>query len=543
METDHRDEARGGGGLREFLEGRWAAWALGSLLMLAGVLAAVVLYTHDRYSFLYFGDAASHIVKSREFTDSHRIWFHYLGTIWLPFPHLLLAPLTYFDALFFSGIAAPMIGIPCLAGTGVLLYLMIRDISGSQEIGLLSSLLFALNPNVVYICLTPMNEPSLIFFVTLGGFGLHRWLQKDSMKWLLLSASAVLLATLCRYEAWLLAPFITLVAAWREARRWREERSRAMFRVLLVAGVSSAGMLFWFWWNAKRYGNPLAFVRGTYGIIPDTFRESQQRMPAFIVYTLARAIVIVFGPMFVYVAATGIATFRATWEKRNDFLVLLYFLLPAGFVFASVMAGYIGVDEWWWNWRYVLTLGLLLAVAGGIGLAAIFRSWPPATRWVMVAGLLAMPMIQMLVPAVGVAVYKDAAKCVLGPTPSAIAVGEQLQKTVMRGSVGLLTGHGQAQRIMVSSWLPLRRFDIFPQPTDAEWKVLSSEQFLVIGTDKTPESGQAFQYWLTHKGLILQRFEVCRADDFFIVLRRRQDGGKETETPASPLGRTAQNLQ
>jgi 4-amino-4-deoxy-L-arabinose transferase-like glycosyltransferase len=150
-------------------------YVLGLLLLIVACIAAVVLHHADKYAFLYYGDAASHIVKARQFVDSQEAWLDIIGTVWLPLPHVLLLPFTAIDSLFFSGIAGPALGIPCLVGTGILLFLIVRRLTGSQPVAFLSACLFVLNPNVVYISLTPMNEACLFFFVALGGYGLLRW--------------------------------------------------------------------------------------------------------------------------------------------------------------------------------------------------------------------------------------------------------------------------------------------------------------------------------------------------------------------------------
>ena len=126
------------------------------LLIVVSCTAGIVLYHIDRHSFLYFGDAASHIVKARQFFDSQRPGLHNIGTVWLPLPHLLL-PLVAIDALFYAGIAGPLVGIPCLVGTGILVFLIVWRITGSPPIAFLSGCLFGLNPNLVYMALTPMN--------------------------------------------------------------------------------------------------------------------------------------------------------------------------------------------------------------------------------------------------------------------------------------------------------------------------------------------------------------------------------------------------
>ena len=219
--------------IRIFIRGK-EQYLLALLLFVTACTAGIVLHHFDKYSFYYFGDAASHIIKAREFTDFQPHEIPIIGTVWLPLPHLLLLPFASVDALFFSGIAGAFVGIPCLVGTGVLLFLLLRNITGSASIAFLMASLYGLNPNVVYMSLTPMDEPSLIFLVTFAGYALYRWLTTDSALWLFVCSIAVMLATLCRYEAWPLAAFIVVLNS-------VSRNCRNIERALPEAGITEAG--------------------------------------------------------------------------------------------------------------------------------------------------------------------------------------------------------------------------------------------------------------------------------------------------------------
>ena len=184
--------------------GKW--YSLAFFLAIVLCAAGIVMYRIDSQAFLYFGDAVSRLVKSREFIDSRHPGISNIGTVWLPLPQLLLIPFVSINGLFYSGIAGAVVGIPYLVGTGLLLFAIIRRITHSRPIAFFGACLFVLNPNVVYMALTPMSETSLFFFITLGGYALLRWLETDRMKWLLLCAAAVMMSTLCRYESWILVP-------------------------------------------------------------------------------------------------------------------------------------------------------------------------------------------------------------------------------------------------------------------------------------------------------------------------------------------------
>ena len=86
--------------IRNFIRGK-KQYLLALLLLFAAATAGIVLHHSDKYSFYYFGDAASHIIKAREFLDSQPHETPFIGTVWLPLPHLLLLPFASIHALLF----------------------------------------------------------------------------------------------------------------------------------------------------------------------------------------------------------------------------------------------------------------------------------------------------------------------------------------------------------------------------------------------------------------------------------------------------------
>jgi hypothetical protein len=483
------------------------------------------LYHIDRNSFLYFGDAASHMVRARQFFDSQRPGFHNIGTVWLPLPHLILLPLVAIDALFYSGIAGLLVGIPCLVGTGILLFLIVRRITGSTPIAFLSGCLFGLNPNLVYMALTPMNEPILMVLVTLGGYALLRWLLNDGEYWLWACAAAVALASLCRYEAWSLVPFVSLVSGFKGIFLWQRAERGAALRLLTIAGICWAGIAFWVSWNHLEYGDPLKFARWTYSIAPGAAQGNVRQPPLDALLIFGRALLVIFGPVVLLTASGAFVRSQRTPSNRiHPVLLLLFFGLPAVFALAAILAGFVQVDQWRWNWRYVLTASLFLTVAGGIGLSEFCRRVRSTfARGLLVTGLLAMPLVQIAIPSVGVATFNDAQRSTSDATRFAIALGQQLHGIYRGGSIALLTGYSQAQRIMISSGLPLKQFHIIYNPVEENilGSLLDSEQYLVIGKDRTPESEQYVNDWLSRRDELLRYYNILVENDHLILMERK----------------------
>jgi hypothetical protein len=502
-------------------------WPLFALLLMVGCVSGAVLYHLDSRAFLYFGDAVSHVVRARQFFDSQRPGFHNIGTVWLPLPHIVLMPLVAMDSLFYTGIAGSLVGIPCLAGTGLLLFHIIRRLTGSQPAAYLGGSLFGLNPNMVYMALTPMNELLFLFLVTLGGYALLRWYQEKQESWLVVSSVGVVLASLCRYEGWILVPLLSLLSAWKGISLRRGGDRGGSLRIIGIACFCWAGVVFWAGWNQFEYGDPLKFARWTYSVAPGSTPGISRLPPLQALLMFGKALLVIFGPVVLVVATRVLLSAR--WSSVNRLHstgVLFFFSLPALFALVAIMAGFVQIDQWRWNWRYALTASLFLSIAGGIAASEFFdRVHSTFARSAMVAGLLAMPIVQMLFSPVGVATYHDARRSISDETRFAVALGEQLRGVYVQGTIALLTGYSQAQTIMISSGLPLKQFHIIYNPVEDNilGSLLSSERYLIIGKVRTPESELFVNHWLSRREDLLRYYEVVFEDGHHVFMERTLD--------------------
>src|SRR5437870_13899479 len=58
-------------------------------------------------------DAIAHVNKARGLFDNIQPGLRQLGTVWLPLPHLLMAPLAAVDPLWRSGAAGSLLSVVC----------------------------------------------------------------------------------------------------------------------------------------------------------------------------------------------------------------------------------------------------------------------------------------------------------------------------------------------------------------------------------------------------------------------------------------------
>jgi hypothetical protein len=297
----------------------------------------------------------------------------------------------------------------------------------------------------------------------------------------------------------------------------------AAFRMGVYSGICWAGVIFWLYWNNLWYGDALKFAHWTYSVASTDVREYLSVRPQNVFGIFGQAVLVIFGPALVLSSIwmfVRIRHLRLDWKFT---MLLVFFALPALFALLAVLKGFVLVDKWWWNWRYVLPAGLFLAITGAIGLMELFRiTRSKLIKGIAVLSLVTMSIAQMLLPSIGVATYKDARKGFYDITWHGTPMGETIRNVYEDGSVALLTGYGQAQRIMLASELPLRTFHILYDPSLQEFlePSLGFDRYIVIGKDRTPESDQIVGYWLSRRKMLLEHYNVLLENEHYILLDR-----------------------
>jgi len=228
--------------------------------ILVAVIAAVISVNAFLY-FLYHGqtfvhiDAIAHVNKARGLFDSFRPGLRELGTVWLPLPHLLIAPLAAIDSLWRNGAAGSLISIMCFVGTSVLLFSTGYAWTGSTIVGWIAFMLFALNPHLIYLFTTPENEPLMILCATGLMYYLVRWTQDESWNDLALAGLFAFAGTWTRYEGWALAAAACIVVL-------IVTRTRRITATILFTGAAAAGPMLWMLFNMIFFDDPLMFAYG-----------------------------------------------------------------------------------------------------------------------------------------------------------------------------------------------------------------------------------------------------------------------------------------
>ncbi|HSP67323.1 MAG TPA: glycosyltransferase family 39 protein, partial [Bryobacteraceae bacterium] len=336
------------------------------ILLLAAIGGVAAWWCFGRGYTLYFGDAEAHLNIARRVLDSRTPGPYQIGTVWLPLPHAVLIPFVLRDAWWRSGLAGVFPSVVCFVLAGAFLFAAARRIYGSGGAALATTLLFALNPNILYLQATPMTE--LLFLASLAAMlWATVWFRdSQSLGAILIAAAASNAASLTRYEGWFLIPFVCvyllLVA---------KRRSHA----LLFAVLAALGPLAWLAHNRVYYSHALEFYDGPYSARAIYQRQLAQGMTRYpgdhqwftaarYYFTAAR---LMAGLPLMLAGAAG-----AIWMLlRRAWWPLLLLSLPAAFYVWSIHSS--GTPIFvpalppfsWYNTRYGIVVVPLTAIAAG----------------------------------------------------------------------------------------------------------------------------------------------------------------------------------
>ena len=359
-------------------------------------VGALIFYYHQGAILLY-GDAVAHINIARRVFDSRNPGLSQLGTVWLPLPHLLDIPFIVNDRMWQTGLGASVPSmIAYLAGTlGV--FRLVRGLA-SRPAAWIAALIYALNPNLLYMQSTAMGESlylalfvwSAVYFA--GFVRLARDDAKQAGKSLKRCGLMVSAAMLVRYDGWFLAAVIGASAAillWR-MRPHALALRRGLRNFLLLTGSTAALFLLY---NQIAFGNALEFANGPYSARAIQQRSKTATMPSYPGENSPRDATL----QFLKISRLNLAEGRTEFLLFNGaFIALLaaiYFArrylswavlwTPLPFYVLCIAWGSVPVyhPEWWpfsyYNVRYGLQLLPGVAVFAALGCEFLTRFFRP----------------------------------------------------------------------------------------------------------------------------------------------------------------------
>jgi hypothetical protein len=503
-------------------------WIVFAVVMMLGLVVALYLYNLDKYSLVYFGDSISHMLGARKLVDwSENPGFAQLGTVWLPLPHLILLPFTLIDPLFTTGFAGVIVSLPCLAITAALLYKMIRVhlVGGLSYVAFTGALLYALNPNILYMGMTAMTEAPFMLFFVASAYFFQKWYGKpENLRILALASIFVMLATLCRYEGWILPLFLAPFAALLFARGKFDIEKKAVG--IMLALVSFSGIIFWLGYNAYQYGDPLEFANAQYYSASSQALNRDIRgvlflQPANVMSVYGITAYTMYGPILLSAALLGYIMHRRKEGRKNRRVLYVFLALPPLFTILTMLIG-IGEMNLWFNSRFLILLLPLLVILTSV----LLQNLPEKikSRRVLVAAIIGVLFVfQTSIAAFGVVpTYLDARGGFLYNTnPSAVQTGEALNEMYDDGTIMIMTGTHQGHRIMVTSGIPLKQYDEIIE--SSTWKQSyrepwSYDKWMVISKQPDVDGVLATKYWEERRGELDEHYDKVYENQYHEIL-------------------------
>jgi hypothetical protein len=372
----------------------------------SAISAGALIFYYHRGAILLYGDAVAHIHIARRVFDSRTPGLFELGTVWLPLPHLLDIPFIVNDSLWQTGLGASIPSmIAFVAGTlGV--FRLVRGMASAMA-AWIAALIYALNPNLLYMQSTAMTESLyLALFVWSAVYFAEFMLQarddaEEAAKSLKRCGLMVSAAMLVRYDGWFLAAVIgasAVVVLWR-LRPHAAQLRRGLRNFILLTGSTAALFLLY---NQIAFDNALEFANGPYSARAIQQRSKTATMPSYPgensprgatlqILKVARLNMAEGRPEFLLLNGSLIALLASLYFARR-YLSWGVLWIPLPFYVLCIAWGSVPVyhPEWWpfsyYNVRYGLQLLPAIAVFAALGCELLSNFFRP--RYVMVAAAL-----------------------------------------------------------------------------------------------------------------------------------------------------------
>jgi hypothetical protein len=345
-----------------------------------GIIAAVVYFQRELTLSHY--DAKAHLVVARRIVDSLRPGWWQIGAVWLPLPHLLNMLPVQNDWLYRTGISGVVFSVAAFTLATTTLFWLIGRITGSLAAAIAGTLIFATQPDVLYLQATPMTESLLMALSVLGVALTWRWVDAGANESPVPASVALAAACLTRYEAWpITAATIGLAAL--ALLMMRQPVGLVVRRVARLGSYPLVAVIAFVIFSRVTVGSWL--VTDGFFLIDNPAYHHPLKALAQVGWALKQlngtlTVAIVSGAALVCVIAA--LTHRAARAV----------IVPFGLAACAALPAYAFVNGHPFRIRYMVVLTVALAAIGGIGVGLLPRRFRAAMATMLaVASLIETP--------------------------------------------------------------------------------------------------------------------------------------------------------
>ncbi|MFA5012385.1 MAG: hypothetical protein WC644_10590 [Ignavibacteria bacterium] len=232
------------------------------LSVILGLVSQFLSYYFD-FNFAY-RDSIYRLEAARRFFDAYNPGIiNQIGTVWLPFPNLLLMPFAYVDYLWQTGLAASIMNFHLFAVSAVVIFLSVKKLTNNVIATWFGFFVYVLNYNILYFQTTSMTEQIYLTLTICSFYYLLIWAYDKKRIHLLISSLFISLAVGSRYDAWPVAVASILVVYVISL----IDKDKAIRNSFIYGFVPVLLIIVWFWYNWQFYGDALEFSRGRFSTL------------------------------------------------------------------------------------------------------------------------------------------------------------------------------------------------------------------------------------------------------------------------------------
>jgi hypothetical protein len=347
-------------------------------------VAAAIIYFRQGLTLSHY-DAKAHLVVARRVLDSLTPEYSQIGAVWLPLPHLLNLLPVQIDALYRTGLSAVAISVASFVLACYAIAHLVQRATRSHMAAGVATLLFALDPDVLYLQSTPMTEPLLFALVLMSIKLAWDWVEAaspirapslgapdvidvtpvrpDRLARVRAKAGwALVAACLTRYEAWLVTAAILGIAAFALWRRGLPIGSalRAAADVAIYPVLAVVCFFFHSWFTTGAW-----FVTGGFYVADNVAHGNVYRAVMAVMYGVR----ILIGRPLVTAAIAGTILLALRGLRRPEHAASLLVLALAALI---VLPAYAFFEGHPFRMRYLVAPAVGAYVFAGVFIGFLF---------------------------------------------------------------------------------------------------------------------------------------------------------------------------
>jgi hypothetical protein len=241
-----------------------------SLVAYLIVSGAVILGAHS-----IIGDAWSRVANGYYVLFSRDPHLAAIGFVWNPLPSVAVLPLlplrVIWPDMVATGFAGAIVSAVCMAGSVWQVHAIAEDWHVRRSARLAVTLLFALNPMILYYGANGMSEAMFILTMLICVRYMARWAQSGQVVPLALAGTAMAAAYLTRYEAVVAAigavGAVTIISAWRRHGEIRDRAAEGIADGVVFAAPFGTVFVGWAVASWLIVGDPFQQFTSAYGVV------------------------------------------------------------------------------------------------------------------------------------------------------------------------------------------------------------------------------------------------------------------------------------